>query len=98
MVHLLAVNMQFDTYLNMISPTNISKDFDIEKESKSNSKTTEKDFVDSEVDDFLESLTQNNKKFLMNLNLENYNKHNFQFSVNALPIVHFDIQSPPPRA
>ncbi len=97
MVHLLAINMQVDTYLNMINANQNSKEFDITDEFSSQSSESEKDFSNKQLDDFIQYNYQFNKK-IQNYSFETKQRHNFYFHETALPIVHFGIQSPPPRA
>jgi hypothetical protein len=101
MVHLLAVNIQLKSYLELISQTNMSKDFDVEEEteSKSNkteSQSSEKEISDSEIDNYIENFGHNYPNSI-NLGLNKNIKKNYQDNKCTLPIVHFDIQSPPPR-
>ncbi len=99
MVHLLAVNTQFDIYLKTITPTNISKDFDIEKELETKSKSnTENDCSDSEIDEFFQNINQINKNSISFLEIELSSINNFLFCENAFPQVHFEIPIPPPDA
>jgi hypothetical protein len=94
MIHLLAVNMQLNGYLRIINATTISKEYDLEEESESNG--TNKKIADTELDDFIHFLNPTQKNPL-NISLEYTLRHTFHFSENSLPIVHFEIQSPPPR-
>ncbi len=96
MVQLLAVNTQFDIYLKTITPNNISKDFDIEKELEGKSKTSDTDNSDTEVDFYLENSFDSKKsKNIFGLN-EDKLTNNFQFSENHYCLVYTSIPIPPP--
>lgn len=99
MVHLLAVNSQIDIYLKTITPTNITKDFDIEKELETKSKSNaENDCSDSEIDEFFQNINLIHKKNISLIDAELSSINNFYFSENAYPQVHFEIPIPPPDA
>jgi hypothetical protein len=98
MIHLLAINIRGDYYISFTQSSNISKDFDIEEESIPKSKSTESNNCDNSVDDFLSSLLQSNKVGNLFEFTEGTDKLKFYFSINAFPLVHYEIQSPPPRA
>jgi hypothetical protein len=97
MIHLLAINIRDDYYMSFTQCSNFSKDFDIEEESMPKTKSTESNNCDNAVDDFLSSL-----HFTKVANLCEFangtDKLKFHFSINAFPLVHYEIQSPPPRA
>ncbi|MES2797135.1 MAG: hypothetical protein V4683_14285 [Bacteroidota bacterium] len=98
MLHILALNVNNSYYLKLINCNTISKDFDIDEESKSKSKSCENSCTDNSVDEFLNGLnTLNKHKTLANFS-ENVAKSNFQYLMSTFPNVHYEIQIPPPRA
>ena len=98
MIHLLALNVRDDYYMSFTQSSNISKDFDIEEEVTPKTKSTENNNCDNAVDDFLNSLNFTNKITSLYELTNLTGKLRFHFSLNAFPLVHYEIQSPPPRA
>jgi hypothetical protein len=92
--HLVALNTCEKFYLNLLTQSSISKDFDIEEDADSKSKTNESD---SFIGDYLVEETpsfENNSGFYFSEN----NKHIFLNSpVNTLLQGIYEIQIPPPR-
>lgn len=97
MIHLLAINIRDDYYMAFTQCSNISKDFDIEEETMPKTKSTENNNYDNSVDDFLSNLLVTNKVSSLYEFANGTNKLKFHFSINAFPLVHYEIQSPPPR-
>lgn len=98
LVHLLAINVRDQYYLSFTNCTNVSKDFDLDEESKTNSKSSENNSPDDSIDVFVEDLYKNNKSKILLILGFNIKKNGFQYLINAFPKVHYEIQSPPPRA
>lgn len=97
MFHILAMNIYKDYYAHLINYSTISKDFDVEEESNPKSKTNQSSNFDDSLDEYLNipnSFHQN--KNALNF-VETSQRLKFHFSIGVLPIVHYEIQIPPPR-
>jgi hypothetical protein len=94
LLHILAVNTQLDVYLKYVQGNSISKDFDIEKELETKSKSNSEN--DAEFDELLQILNQIDNKQLLSLETESMSNHNFNFKENTFQLVHFEIPIPPP--
>ncbi len=93
--HIVALNTCEKCYLNLLTQSSLSKDFDIEEDSDSKTKSNESD---SFIDDYLveqSSSCWNKSDFSF---IENLNKISSNFSVNTLLKGIYEIDTPPPRA
>jgi hypothetical protein len=93
--HLVALNTCEKFYLNLLTQSTISKDFDIEEDADSKSKANESDsFIDEYVVEETPSFWNNAECYFS----ENNNHISSNFPVNALLQGIYEIQIPPPRA
>jgi hypothetical protein len=94
-LHIVALNTCEKFYLNLLTQSSISKDFDIEEDSDSKTKSSESD---SFMDDYVVEQSShfwNNSDFYFKENLKNTSAN---FSVNSLLQGINEIDTPPPRA
>ncbi len=93
--HVTALNTCEKFYLNLLTQSSISKDFDIEEDSDSKTKSNESDsFTDDYVVDQSSPLLKNFEFYFT----ENLNKISTNFSINSLLQGIYEIVTPPPRA
>jgi hypothetical protein len=96
MLHLLAVTVQSEYYLNIFKCNNISKEFEFEKDSEGKSKTSENDNFDSENDIIIENNILTKKCKNSSQSKEDILLNNFQFSEKPHSLVYITIPIPPP--
>jgi hypothetical protein len=93
--HLVALNTCEKFYLNLLTQSSISKDFDIEEESDSKSKTNESD---SFMDDYVVEETPSFWNNLYDCFSQNNNHVSLNCLVNSLLQGIYKINTPPPQA
>jgi hypothetical protein len=93
--HIVALNTCEKFYLNLLTQSSISKDFDIEEESDAKNKSNESD---SFIDDYLVEQLSSCLNKLDFYFIENPTKISSNFSANALLKGIYEIDTPPPRA
>jgi hypothetical protein len=93
--HVVALNTCEKFYLNLLTQSSISKDFDIEEDSDSKTKSNESD---SFIDDYIVEESSNYWKSSDLFVTENLNKISFNSPINSLQIGVYEIDTPPPRA
>jgi hypothetical protein len=93
--HLVALNTCEKFYLNLLTQSSISKDFDIEEDADAKSKANESDsFIGEYVVEEIPSFWSNSGFYFT----ENNNHISSNSPVNALLQGVYEIQIPPPRA
>jgi hypothetical protein len=93
--HLVALNTCEKFYLNLLTQSTISKDFDIEEDTDSKSKTNESDsFIDDYLVEEIPAFWNNSEYYF----IENNNPIASNFSISTLLQGIYEIQIPPPRA